>query len=82
MSHQWTLHKDGQTFIFRCRAGGEGRLLAEIADQAANGRIALDQADLAVLVRMITEVIPTGWSTFQTMLSLHEQATSAGVRSR
>ncbi len=70
--HQWTLRKDGETFIFRCRSGSEGLLLTEIADQVADGRIGLDQADLAALVRLITEAIPLGESSLHAMASLEE----------
>lgn len=75
---QWTLCTDAETFIFRCRAGGEGQLLAEVADQVARGRISLSEADLAALVRTIVDSMPPVESGVAVMASLaHEAATAA-----
>jgi len=71
---QWTLHKDGETFIFRCPAGGEGDLLAEIAEQVDRGDLGLDDADLAALIRMVTETIAPGESAVTAMLRMAEAA--------
>lgn len=71
---QWTLCKDAETFIFRCAAGGQGQLLAEVADQVARGKISLSEADLAALVRGIVETIPPGESAAAVMAGLAQQA--------
>ncbi|MBN1344788.1 MAG: hypothetical protein JXQ73_18995 [Phycisphaerae bacterium] len=73
---QWTLCKDGQTFILRWRAGGEGRLLAEIADQIKRGTLPLNKTDLTVMIRMIADSIAPGTSGEDAMKSLAEQALS------
>jgi hypothetical protein len=76
---QWTLHKDGETFVFRCRVGDEGQLLAEIADQVAGGRIALDPADIVGLVRTITDGIPPGDSALMAMIRMDQEAASQSL---
>lgn len=69
---QWTLVKEAETFVFRCSAGGEGRLLAEIADQVAAGRIDQDQPGLSMLIRTITASIPAGESAMAVMMSMDQ----------
>ena len=70
---QWTLCKDGQTFVLRWRAGGEGRLLAEIAEQLNRGTLPLNQSDLTVMIRMIADSIAPGSSAEAAMKSLAEE---------
>ncbi len=70
LSRQWTLVTEAETFVFRCSAGGEARLLAEIADQVAAGQIDLDQPGLSMLIRTITGSIPVGASTMAVMMSM------------
>jgi hypothetical protein len=67
---QWTLRKEAETFIFRCRAGGEGALLAEIADQVSSGALTLGEADRAILLCGIAESIPVGQSGVTAMTSM------------
>ena len=73
---QWMLCKDAETFIFRCSAGAQGQLLAEIADQVARGKIGLAEADLAVLVRAIVQTVPPGESASAAMAGLAQAAAS------
>ncbi len=57
---QWVLLKDGQTYAMRWLAGDEGRLLAEMADQIASGKLPLGEDDLVELIDMIVESMPDG----------------------
>ena len=71
---QWTVCTDTETFVFRYRAGDEGRLLAEIADQAASGKIRLHEADVLAMVSEVIESIPPGDSALAVMISIDQGA--------
>lgn len=64
---QWMLVKNGQTYIMRWVAGDEGRLLAEMADQIAAGKLPINEDDLVELIDMIVESMPDGDSARHAM---------------
>ena len=70
---QWTLWKDGHKFSLRWRAGDEGQLLAEIADQVDRGVLPLDRQNLTALVRMIAATIEPGDSSLAAMKTMKKE---------
>ncbi len=74
---QWTVCKDDETLVFRYRAGDEGRLLAEIAEQAASGRLGLNDTDVEAVVSEIIRSIPPGESASAVMISIDQAAAGA-----
>jgi hypothetical protein len=69
-THQWTVLKDGQTFIFRCQPGGEGRLLAEIMSLTERGQIGLDDSEVLMLIRTIAEAVSPEESGLAALVSM------------
>jgi hypothetical protein len=66
---QWMLSKDRHTYVLRWRAGDEGRLLAEIAEQVERGYLPLTQEELIGMVQLICESIPPDESAMAAMIA-------------